>query len=136
MAKTFLLEIVTPEQILLSKQVESVIVPAAEGYLGILAGHAPLLATLQPGEVKLRDDHGTTSYLFTSGGFLEVTPQKVNLLTEASEPAEKIDVKRAEEARERAKQRLATAEPGIDKARARTALARAEARLKAAKRKS
>ena len=54
MGKTFLLEIVTPEQVLYSREVESVVVPAYEGYLGILAGHAPLLATLKPGELTIR----------------------------------------------------------------------------------
>ncbi len=132
MAKTFLLEIVTPEQVLLSKQVESAVVPAAEGYLGILAGHAPLLCLLKAGEITIRDERGTTFY-FTSGGFLEATPTKVNLLTESAEAIDKIDVGRAEEAVERARKRLETGDPGVDKPRARAALSRAENRIKVAK---
>lgn len=132
MAKTFLLEVVTPEQILLSKQVESVVVPAAEGYLGILAGHAPLLAVLKPGEIAIRDEKGS-AYLFTAGGFLECTPAKVNVLTESAEPVEKIDVPRAEEALERARKRIESADPGVDKDRARLAKARAEGRIRAAR---
>ncbi|MBI2899964.1 MAG: ATP synthase F1 subunit epsilon [Planctomycetes bacterium] len=134
MAKTFLLEIVTPEQVLLSRPVESLVVPAAEGYLGILAGHAPLLCVLQPGEITIRDEKGTSHYC-TSGGFLEATPAKVNVLTESAEPIEKIDLPRAEEARERALKRIGSGEPEVDRERARAALARADARIRLAKKR-
>jgi len=135
MAKKFKIEIVTPEKMVFSEEAESLVVPAERGYLGVLAGHAPLLCTLQPGEILIRGGQGDLYYA-TSGGFMEVTPQKASLLTESAEPAAAIDVARAEKSLTRAKERLASADKAVDKERAREALERAQNRLKlAAKRK-
>ena len=131
-SKTFLLEIVTPEKAVLSQEVESIVVPAHEGYLGVLAGHAPLLSTLKPGEITIRSGHEEFHYC-TTGGFMEATPKKVTILSESAERVDQIDVKRAEEALQRAKERLAAADKTVDKERARAALARAEARLRIAR---
>src|SRR5438552_16333882 len=135
MARKFKVEIVTPEKLVFSEDAESLVVPAERGYLGVLAGHAPLLCTLQPGEILIRGDRGDLRYA-TSGGFMEVTPQKASLLTESAEETSGIDVARAEKSLARAKQRLASAEKGIDKERAQEAFERAQNRLKiASKRK-
>ena len=135
MAKKFKIEIVTPEKLVFSAEAESLVVPAERGYLGVLAGHAPLLCTLQPGEILIRGEKGDQLYA-TSGGFMEVTPQKASLLTESAEESSGIDTARAEKSLGRAKERLASADKAIDKARAREALERAQNRLKlAAKRK-
>ena len=133
MAKKFRTEIVTPERAVFSEEIESLVIPAERGYLGVLAGHAPLLCTLQPGEITIKT--GTSELRFaTSGGFMEVTPQKAVLLTESAEEVAKIDVPRAEEAKKRAQERLVAAatDKKIDRERAKAALERAENRIKVA----
>lgn len=133
MAKKFRTEIVTPEKVVFSEDIESLVIPAERGYLGVLAGHAPLLCTLQPGVITIRGDRGELHFA-TSGGFMEVTPGKAVLLTESAEEASAIDVPRAQESVQRAQERLAPAAPakGVDKARAKAALERAQNRLKVA----
>jgi F-type H+-transporting ATPase subunit epsilon len=135
MARKFKVEIVTPEKLVFSGEVESLVVPADRGYLGVLAGHAPLLAALQPGEIVMKGGPSGETRYATSGGFMEVTPARTSLLTESAEDITAIDVGRAEKAKQRAQERLASAEKGIDKDRARSALERAQNRLKAASKK-
>ena len=131
MGKKFKVEIVSPEQVLFAEEVESLVVPAERGYLGILASHAPLLATLRPGEIRIVRD-GDESWFAVSGGFLEVTPEKTTLLVDAAEPVKDIDIPRAKEAVERSQQRLGAADKAVDRERARTALERAQNRLRTA----
>ncbi|HLY10260.1 MAG TPA: F0F1 ATP synthase subunit epsilon [Planctomycetota bacterium] len=131
MAKKFKTEIVTPEKIVFSEEIESLVIPAERGYLGVLAGHAPLLCTLQPGEIRIKRD-GSELHYSTSGGFMEVTPGKAVLLTESAEEASSIDVKRAEEGKKRAEDRLAATTKDVDKGRAKAALERALNRLRIA----
>ena len=131
MAKKFKTEIVTPERLVFSEEIESLVIPAERGYLGVLAGHAPLLCTLQPGAITIRGDKGE-QHFSTSGGFMEVTPGKAVLLTESAEEVANIDVKRAEEGVKRAQDRLAAPAKDLDKDRAKAALERAQNRLKVA----
>lgn len=131
MARKFKVEIVTPEKLVLSEEVESLVVPAERGYLGVLAGHAPLLCVLRPGEIRMVRD-GAESWYSTAGGFMEVAGGKASLLTDSAEPASEIDVARAQEAVARAKERLASAAKGVDADRARAALERASNRLRVA----
>lgn len=131
MAKKFKTEIVTPEKVVFSEEIESLVIPAERGYLGVLAGREPLLCTLQPGAITLRGDKGDLHYS-TSGGFMEVTPGKAVLLTESAEEASGIDVKRAEEGLKRAQDRLAAPAKGVDRDRAKAALERAQNRLRIA----
>ena len=126
------LEIVTPEKHLFSGQVDSVTVPANTGYLGIMPGHAPLLAELGIGEISYSTGE-ETDFLFCSWGFLEVLPDRVVLLAQAAELASDIDIKRAEEAKVRAEKILLSKDLNIDFQRAELALLRAIARLDAAK---
>jgi F-type H+-transporting ATPase subunit epsilon len=135
MAKTFKVEIVTPEAVVLSVEAESLVVPAERGYLGVLAGHAPLLCSLQPGEIRLREPGKDERGFATSGGFMEVVPGKASLLTENAEESVHIDVPRAEESKKRAEARLASTEKGVDRERARAALDRARNRLALVKRR-
>ena len=129
MARKFKVEIVTPEKLVFSEDVESLVVPAERGYLGVLAGHAPLLCTLQPGEIRLVRD-GVESWFATSGGFMEVAGGRAALLTESAEPVSEIDIQRAQE-------RLNSAEKAVDRDRAKAALERAQNRLRvASKRKA
>jgi F-type H+-transporting ATPase subunit epsilon len=133
MARKFKIEIVTPEKLVFSEEIESLVIPAERGYLGVLAGHAPLLATLQPGEITIKGSSRGELHYATSGGFMEVTPGKAVLLTESAEEAAQIDIGRAEESKKRAQERLAPAAgKEVDKSRARSALERAINRLKIA----
>jgi F-type H+-transporting ATPase subunit epsilon len=126
------LEIVTPEKQVFSGDVDSVVVPANTGYLGILPGHSPLLAELGIGEICIKIAE-QTDYIFCSWGFLEVLPDRVVLLAQTAELASDIDVKRAEEAKSRAEKLLASKDPNIDFGRAEMALLRAIARIGAVK---
>ena len=134
MARTFRLEIVTPEKTVFSEDVVSLVAPADRGYLGVLAGHAPLLCTLKPGEIKIRREGGETFYA-TSGGFMEVTPKRAIVLSESAEAPAAIDLSRAEKARHRAKERLAQPAKSVDRDRAQSAFARADNRIKIAKKR-
>ena len=101
MADRIQLEVVTPERRVVATEVDEVVLPSENGYMGVLAGHAPLLAILDVGEVSYRV--GTTrKYLAVSGGFAEVLRDSVSILAKTSEPAEEIDVERAQRAREKA----------------------------------
>ncbi len=131
MARKFRVEIVTPEKLAFSEEAESLVVPAERGYLGVLAGHAPLLCALRPGEIMIRRD-GREQRLATSGGFMEVTPARAVLLTESVEDVGAIDVARAEKARARAQERLSSGGRELDRERARSALERAQNRLRLA----
>lgn len=90
----FLLEVVTPEKLLLSQQVDEVIAPGSEGEFGVLPGHCHFLSTLKIGELRYRVDQETHS-MAVLWGFAEVTPTKVTIMAEVAEKAEDIDVERA-----------------------------------------
>jgi F-type H+-transporting ATPase subunit epsilon len=126
------LDIVTAERMVYSDDVDMVVAPGAEGQLGVLPHHTPLMTTLLPGELRIKKGAEEVS-LAISGGFLEVRPDRVVVLADAAERAEEIDVDRAEEARKRARERLSQQrELGIDGARAEAALRRSLARLRVA----
>jgi F-type H+-transporting ATPase subunit epsilon len=130
---TIRLEIITVERQVFSDDVSEVVAPGIEGTLGILPHHAPLMTMLQPGELLIKKD-GNESYLSVTGGFLEVRPDKVIILTDAAERGEEIDIARAEEAKKRAEERLKTYGTEIDRTRAEAALRRSIARIKVAER--
>ena len=127
------LEIVTPDRSLIREEIDELQVPGAEGYLGVLPGHTPLLSTLTVGELWYRI--GTTvHYLSISGGFVEVLPDRVTILADIAERAEEIDVTRAQAAKQRAEERLARSAADIDIERARISLLRSLIRLQVASR--
>ncbi len=128
--KLFRLEIDTPQKAALSADVESFTAPGTEGSFQILHNHAPFLSTIDVGEVKVVDQFGNESVYATSGGFVEVSRNRVTFLAETLEKKEEIDVKRANASKERAQSRLEKREPGTDFARAHAALARALNRLR------
>jgi F-type H+-transporting ATPase subunit epsilon len=107
MAGQILLEVVTPDKLLLSKQVDMVIAPGSEGDFGVLPGHCHFLTTLRIGELRYMVGNAT-EYMSVLWGFAEVTPKKVTILAEVAEKAEDIDPARAQEAVAKAEQRLAT----------------------------
>jgi F-type H+-transporting ATPase subunit epsilon len=132
MAETFQLEIVTPERMVVKDNAEEMQLPGKNGYLGIMAGHAPLITELAVGELSYVAQ-GYTERLAVSWGFAEVLPDKVTVMAERAERAEEIDVARAEEARQRAEQRLNSGDTEMDYGRALVALRRAEVRLEVAR---
>jgi len=125
------LEIVTAEQQTFADDVNAVIAPGIEGQMAILPHHAPLMTMLQSGELTIKKDDEEI-YLFVSGGFLEVRPDKVVILADACERCEEIDISRAEEAKLRAEERLRSKTPDADQSRAEAALRRSINRLKVA----
>ncbi len=127
------LEIVTPERPLIREQVDEVILPAANGYLGVQPGHTPLLAMLDIGQISYRKGQ-ETFYLAVAFGFAEVLPDHVTILARTAEKAEAIDLKRAETARDRAQARLAGPTQEMDFERARIAMMKALIRLQVASR--
>ncbi|MFC1949887.1 F0F1 ATP synthase subunit epsilon [Chloroflexota bacterium] len=129
-----MLDIVTAERVVFSEEVDIVIAPGVEGELGILPHHAPLMTTLQAGELRVRQK-GEESFIAISGGFLEVRPDRVIVLADTAERDDEIDLARAEEAKRRAEERLRQPAPSVDIARAAAALQRSLARLKVAERR-
>ena len=127
----FALEVVTPERVAYSGQVASLQAPGSEGSFGVLAGHIPLLTSLQIGRLRFVEEDGSEVQMAISGGFVEVGREQVAVLAETAERVEEIDVARAEAARQRAEERLARArEERVDVARAEAALARAINRIR------
>lgn len=127
------LEIVTPDRAIVHDQVDEVQVPGTEGYFGVLPGHTPLLSMLQVGQLWYRK--GTEKfYLSVAFGLAEVLPDRVVVLAQIAERAEEIDVDRAQAARQRAEQRLASRQRDQDLERARVALLKALTRLNVATR--
>ena len=128
---TLQLEVVTPDHTLVTDKVDEVVAPAAEGYLGVLPGHTPLLASLAPGQLWYRKG-AQKLFLSVISGFIEVLPDKVTVLAQIAERAEDIDVARAERAKKRAEERLARPASETDVARAQASLLRATVRLQVA----
>jgi len=128
------LDVVTAEGIVYSDDVDVVVAPAVEGQLGILPHHAPLMTTLEPGELRARKG-GEEVCLAIAGGFLEVRPDRIIVLADAAERSEEIDIARAEEAKRRAQERLRHPAPGVDLAQTEAALRRALARLQVVERR-
>jgi F-type H+-transporting ATPase subunit epsilon len=126
------LTVVTPEKAVVHEQVDELEIPGAEGYFGVLPGHAPLFSELKVGELGYRK--GTTwSFLSVAWGFVEVLPNQVRVLAETAERAQEIDLDRATRAKERAEQRIAKGGDEIDYRRALVALERALIRIQVAR---
>ncbi len=131
MAGKILLEVVTPEKLLLSQDVDMVIAPGSEGEFGVLPGHCHFLSTLRIGELRYQTGD-IWHYMSVLWGFAEVTPTKVTVMAEVAEKAEDIDIGRAQQAVEKAEQRLQAgglpsevreAEISLEKARLRKKIA-------------
>ena len=133
MADEILLEIVTPERLVMSDWVEQVTIPGSEGQFGVLKGHTPLLSFVDIGELSLVKE-GKRFYFAINTGYAEVASNKVTLLVETAERADAIDKERAQKARERAQAELKAITSGAsdDYDKIRAALMRAIARLNVA----
>jgi len=135
MAQQILLEIVTPEKTVLSEKVDVAVAPGELGEFAVLANHIPFLTKLKIGELRFRVGN-TTRHITTMGGYAEVLPDRITILTAAAEEAGEIDVMRAKAARERAEQRLRETRDKLAFTAAEAALQRAITRLKVAERRS
>jgi F-type H+-transporting ATPase subunit epsilon len=129
--------VVTPERQLLREKVVEATLPGAEGQLGVLPGHAPLITELGIGELNYRTKSGESGTMAVISGFAEVLADRVTVLAEMAERPEEIDVGRAEKAKKRAEQRLAVAssDPDIDWSRAAVALQRSLIRIQVARKR-
>lgn len=127
------LHIVSAERSLVNEQVDEVEIPGADGYVGVLPGHTPLLALLGAGELWYRRGQEKT-YLLIGFGFAEVQPDRVTILAQIAEKPEEIDATRAQAAKKRAEQRLSRPTVDMDAERARIALLKSIIRLQVASR--
>ena len=96
MADTTLFELVSPEKLVMSKDVSMVVVPGAEGLFGVLPRHASMLSTLAPGVINVYDGDSVTDSLFVVNGFAEVTEERCTVLAEEVIPVEDIDTEKYE----------------------------------------
>lgn len=133
MAATLKLEIVTPEAKTYSEDVESVTLPGVEGEMGIFPQHVPLMTQLVAGEITVRKD-GQDYHLAVGEGFVEVTADRVAVLTDMAIRAEQINEAKAEEARQRAEARLSERIDDEETARVNASLAQAVAQLRVKRR--
>ncbi|GAB6179328.1 F0F1 ATP synthase subunit epsilon [Desulfotomaculum defluvii] len=131
MAKTQRLDIVTPEKVVFSEEIDFIVAPGVDGELGILPEHAPLVTALKVGSLRVQQN-GKFFKVAVSGGFMEVKNSRVVVLADTAERADQIDVERAQAAKQRAEQRLGNKSAEIDVARAEIALQKAINRIKAA----
>lgn len=131
---SFNLQIVTPEREVYNESVDSVTLPGLEGSFGVLANHAPLLAALDAGLVRITDSDMRDIRLFVGGGFFQVSKNKAMLLADSAEFAAEIDVDRARRAEQTALDRLAGKLDDVEakRADAEAALKRARARIRVA----
>src|SRR5579859_6766560 len=106
MATLFPLELVTPERLLFAENVQSVRAPGVEGSFGVLAGHAPLLTELMTGLIKVTLANGAEELIATSGGFMQVSREKVIILADSAELSTEIDIERARLALDNARKML------------------------------
>lgn len=132
--KSFRLEIITPDKQFFMGEAESLILPALDGALGVEAGHEPIATAVIPGDLRFCAG-GEWSAIVVGQGLTEIMPDRVIVLVSAAERPEEIDMKRAEAARERAEERLKQKLSMRDYYNSKAALARAMARLRAARRK-
>jgi F-type H+-transporting ATPase subunit epsilon len=127
------LQIVSADRSRVNETVDAVEIRGVEGYFGVLPGHTPLLAVLGAGELWYRIGQ-ETRYFALAYGFAEVQPERVTILAQIAEPAEEIDIARAEAAKQRAEERIARPTTDMDAERARIALMKSLIRLQVATR--
>ena len=131
MADQVKFELVSPERLLLSAEVESVVIPGAEGDFGVLPGHSRLISTIRPGVITVFQGGRATDRIFVEGGFAEVTPQGCTVLAERATPVADITRDQAAQAVQDAKEDIEDSKDEASKAEAAKTLAVAEARMRA-----
>jgi F-type H+-transporting ATPase subunit epsilon len=124
-----LLEIVAPDRLLLSQPVDMAVIPAAEGEIGVLPGHSPMIVLLRGGTITLHEGGRPTAQLYVSGGFAEITPERCTVLADEATPVAEVSRATGEERLRRAEEEYAAVDkmsiPAIDAAQARMQSARA-----------
>jgi len=136
MADTFQLQVATPERSFVDEPVSEAEIPGKDGYMGILAGHAPLLSALKPGVLTYSGGSGGQHVLVIDGGFVEVFDNHVRVLADAAEAAEDIQVDRARKQLDEANRNLQQAQDSAASEAALKEMQRAQARIDAAERSS
>jgi len=137
MARTFQLNIITPDKDFFNEAVEMVVVRTVEGDMGILGNHEPVVAPLSIGSIRVRKKDGEEfTEASCSGGFINITEDKVDIVTDSAEWADEIDLERAQTALERAKERFNSRNDSIDVMRAKLSLTRAMNRINVASSKN
>jgi F-type H+-transporting ATPase subunit epsilon len=131
MAKTLHVDIVSAEQSIFSGAAEMVIAPAEGGELGIMAEHAPLLARIKPGTVRIINAGAEEEVIYVSGGLMEVQPDRVTLLADTSVRAHDLDEAKALEAERLAREALVNRTGALEVAKAQAELAEAAAQIAA-----
>jgi F-type H+-transporting ATPase subunit epsilon len=134
MAMTVHVDIVSAEAEIFSGLAEMVFAPAVMGEVGVLPGHAPLVTSLKPGEIRVRLPGGEEQSFFVSSGMLEIQPHVITVLSDTAQRASDLDEASALEAKERAERMLADRQADFDEAQARAELAQAAAQLQAIRR--
>ena len=117
MADKIHFDLVSPEQMLLSEDVTMVTLPGTEGYFGVLAGHAPVISTLRPGVIEVKDGESGDLRLFVRGGFAEVDPEKIVVLAEEAVLLDDFDIEALESRIRNTEEELTVAKTDADRAR-------------------
>ena len=131
MAERLRFELVSPERLLLSEEVEMVVVPGAEGNFGALPRHAPLLSMVRPGVIEVYNNRQVSERLFVAGGYAEVTPERCTVLAEEALPVGEIDGARVEAELKDLREDLTDAKDEAGRKSIHAKIAVAEAKLKA-----
>ena len=125
-------ELVSPEKLLLSRKVDMVVVPGAEGDMGVLPQHSPAITTVRPGTIVVYEGGAVTDRIFIAGGFAEVSDNRCTVLAEEAMPIEDIDKNAVEQALSTALDDVSSASSVAERNTAETAVAVAEAKIQAA----
>ena len=133
MEATYTIEVLTPEKTVLKTEIISLIAPGTEGFLGVLAHHAPLITGLEPGPLTLTYPGSRKEVFAISGGFMEISGNRAIVLADAAEKPGEIDLVRAQDAQKRARERLRERTSGLDVDRADLALRKAISRIRLSK---
>jgi len=134
MPRPFHLDVVTPEGSSISESITSLVAPGIDGYVGIMANHRPFMTVLKVGILEWELESGAREVAAITNGFLEVSDNRCTVLCDTAERRNGIDLARAQAAYERAKERLASSQPGVDIDAVRESLERAQNRMKVAQR--
>ncbi len=127
--KTFQLEVISPERIFYTGDVEMVELTTTEGDIGIYAGHIPLTTIVAPGVLTITESRDSLKEASLLEGFMEITPEKVTILAQSCEWPDEIDVNRAREARDRAERRIKSNDSNVNMSRAELALKKSLIRI-------
>ena len=122
MADKISFDLVSPERLLLSEDAEMVTLPGAEGYFGVMSGHAPLVSTLKPGVIEVKGGTKGDQRFFVSTGFAEVSPEKLTVLAEEAIPMEDVNAALVDQRIENAKEDILQAKTEAARAKAVTAV--------------